>query len=160
MLWACWQQSLHLFHDLGFGGICILFDEAESMVSFTRSSRREKAGSQLDAARQIRRLVGRSLFHLCNEPSFAETYASRTEFHPRKADRRVLEIPPLDPDEAANLVQNIVHVYREQYGDVIPPSKIQAILKRSVDLAIPNKSNVIRSIVGALDEIRTQARRD
>ena len=143
-----------LFRDIGYGGVCILFDEAEGIASFARSAHRERAIANLfRIARSAESSVG-CYFVYATTPSFADVVRDYAPFHAANADRRVLELAPLSPSEIRELVDRLRTVYEAAYAISIPDGVAGAVRDAAADGATSRVGDLTRSVVQAFDEFR------
>ena len=143
-----------LFRDIGYGGVCILFDEAESIASFARSAHRERAITNLfRIARSAESSVG-CYFVYATTPSFAEVVREHAPFHAANADRRILELAPLSATEVRQLVDRLRTVYEAAYAISIPERVVGAVRDAGGDGGTSRVGDLTRSIVQAFDEFR------
>jgi len=143
-----------LFRDIGYGGVCILFDEAESVASFARSLHRERAIESLfRIARAAEESVG-CYFVYATTPSFAEIVREFPEFHAATSDAEILELRPLQPGEIRQLISKIRSVYEAAYAEALPDDRVVVIQDVLAD-ETSRVGDLTRGVVQAFDEIRS-----
>ncbi len=143
-----------LFRDIGYGGICILFDEAESLVSFSRSKQKDRAVLNLT---RLVRAAGTTVgcyFVYATTPSFVDAYGARPEFRPAGADGTALQLEALSPEDVKELIDLLIKLYCEAFGDVIPDGWAGRIRTALSGRATARVSDLTRAIISSLDEIR------
>ena len=146
-----------LFRDIGYGGVCVLFDEAEALVSFQRSSDRELAVRNLKRIVQAAEESAGVYFVYATTPSFVDSYGSSGEFHARGADETVLKLRALSRADSVVLAARLMGIYHEAYGWA-PPASLAAFIES--DLAGRHTSRIsefTRMAIAALDESRDAA---
>ena len=142
----------HLFKQLGYKGLCILFDEAEAIHSFSRYSYRDKAyASLLNICRAAERYPS-CYFLYSTTPSFFDTYtrywASDNEI---RADH-IYELERLSSNELRALADRILPMYCTAY-DWKKPVAIEASIRKLAEAGKDGRvGDFVRGIVAFLDE--------
>lgn len=146
-----------LFQDIGYGGICVLFDEAEALVSFQRSSERELA------VRNLKRFVSAAddytgcYFVYATTPSFVDSYGSSPEFHARSGDGTVLQLAELSGPDVVELAARVMTIYHDAYG-WSPPDSVAATISDTLGERHSQRvADLTRLAIAALDEARLAA---
>ncbi len=140
-----------LARDIGYAGFCILFDEAEAIVSFGRSSQRSRALANL--VRIVRQTEGSTgtYFVYAATPSFFDMLDVNQELHPRGSDGVVLTPRPLETECLSALAERVAAVHGAAYAWMPPPERVQKILARAPGARV---SDLTKRLVAALDELR------
>jgi hypothetical protein len=138
---------------LGYGGLCILFDEAEGIVSFTRSSQQEAAvGNLIRMLRMTAKSEG-CYFIYAATPSFFDQYGDRADLQSPNSDNTVLKLERLSTPAIHELVDHIGSLYAAAYSLEIPPTLLDAV-KSATREDYGRVSDLTRLTVAALDEHR------
>ena len=147
-------ESIAAFvRDLGYGGLCILFDEAEGIVSFTRSSQQEAAvGNLIRMLRMTARAEG-CYFIYAATPSFFDAYGEREDLQSPNSDGTALKLERLSAPAIAELVDRIVSLYAAAYSVEVPLALVDTI-KKATREDYGRVSDLTRITVAALDEHR------
>lgn len=141
-----------LFRHLRYKGVCILFDEAESLHSFAYSARRDRAyGNLLKIIRESHHFP-HCYFLYATTPSFFDSYAHYWPHDHRIGSSQVLELDPVPTEDIQELTQKICAIYRIAY-DWQPGQDIQAALMAIGDRMGHDKvGDIVRTTVALLDE--------
>jgi len=141
---------------IGFKGICILFDEAEAIHSFARSSQRDQAYTNLQQIIQQSRRFPHCYFLYATTPSFFDSYGSGWLARQLGLDT-MLELEPLGTDERQAIGTKIAKVYAQAMGWEVPPNVLKAIRKAADLTAQERVGDYVRKTVAILDEARAMA---
>lgn len=139
--------------DLGYGGLCILLDEAEGIVSFTRSSQREAALANLVRLLRMTLNADGCYFIYAATPSFFDAYGDRPSLRPPNSDGEVMRLERLNTLAIHELVDRICNLYAAAYSIDVAPALIATIKKAARD-DYGRVSDLTRMTVAALDEKR------
>jgi hypothetical protein len=143
-----------LARDIGYAGVCVLFDEAEGIVSFARSSQRSAAVANLvRVVRQTERSHG-SYFVYAATPSFFDLLDVNRQLQPRGSDGLIMSPLPLETDCLHELGARIVLLHSTAYQwepDAATTARLITALQPS-----DRVSDTTRALVAALDEMREQ----
>jgi len=141
---------------IGFRGICILFDEAEAIHSFARSSQRDQAYANLQ------QIIGQSqqfphcYFLYATTPSFFDSYGS-SWLALRLGTDAMLELEPLDSEAREAIGTKIARVYSRATGWDVPASMLRVIRQAAGITASERIGDYVRKTVAILDEARQMA---
>jgi hypothetical protein len=140
----------------GFKGICILFDEAEAIPSFSYSKR-------IEAYANLGWLINQSAgfshcyFIYATTPSFFESY---TNSLPAAAGPdSILELTPLSPHERQEVAERISRIYSLASNWEPTPEISRAIRIATTHRVDERMGDCIRKVITILDEGRAKAER-
>jgi hypothetical protein len=143
---------------IGFKGICILFDEAETIHSFALSSHRDQAYTNLQQIIQQSRRFPHCYFLYATTPSFFDSYGSDWLAQQLDLDS-MLELGPLDIEERQAIGTKIGKVYTRATGWEAPLS-VMKVIHKTADLTIEERvGDYVRKAVAILDEKRPRHER-
>lgn len=143
---------------IGFKGICILFDEAEAIHSFARSSQRDRAYTNLQQIIQQSRRFPHCYFLYATTPSFFDSYGSDWLAQQLDLDS-MLELEPLDIEERQAIGTKIGKVYARATGWEAPLD-VMKVIHKTADLTREERvGDYIRKAVAILDEKRPRHER-
>jgi hypothetical protein len=137
---------------IGFKGICILFDEAESIHSFARSSYRDQAYDNLRQIIQHSQRFPYCYFLYATTPSFMNSYDS--SWVRQLTSNALLELDPLNMGERQDIGEKITEIYTTAYGWKAPPKIMNVIYKAAKYVEGVSIGDFIRQVIGILDETR------
>jgi len=141
---------------IGFRGICILFDEAEAIHSFARSSQRDQAYANLQQIIQQSRRFPHCYFLYATTPSFFDSYGTGWLAQQLGLDT-MLELEPVSTEERQAIGTKIAKVYLRATGWEAPPNVLKAI-RRAADLTAGERiGDHVRKTVAILDEAKAMA---
>ena len=143
-----------LARDIGYAGICVLFDEAEAMVSFSRSTQRAQALTNIvRVVRAVEQSPG-IYFVYAATPSFFDLVDVSQKLQPRTSDGIVLTPQPLSISDLSVLADRIAEVHSVAYSWIPPIDMMKSVVTTlSVDARI---SDTTKRLVAALDELHEQ----
>ena len=141
---------------IGFKGICILFDEAEAIHSFARSSQRDQAYANLQQIIHQSRRFPRCYFLYATTPSFFDSHGSGRLAQQLGLDT-MLELEPLSTEERQAIGTKIVKIYVRAMGWEAPPD-VMKVVRKIADLTAGERvGDYIRKTVAILDEAKAMA---
>ena len=142
----------HLFKQLGYKGLCILFDEAEAIHSFSRYSFRDKAyASLLNICRSAERYPN-CYFLYSTTPSFFDAYTSYWAADSEIRADHIYELERLSSNELTTLADKILSVYCVAYNWK-QPAGIEASFRKLAEAGKDERvGDFVRGIVAFLDE--------
>ena len=147
-------QIAHLVRYIGYKGICILFDEAESAHSFAYYRHRDQAFQNLHRITRESRQFPHCYFLYATTPSF---FISYPDYEDVVGGLEVLELDPLSREQRLELCNRISDIYRMAYNWA-PPPETTGVLKQ-VELHERQRGSetgaLVRAAVAALDELRS-----
>lgn len=138
---------------IGFKGICILFDEAEAIHSFARSSQRDQAYANLQQVIRQSRQFPHCYFIYATTPSFFDSYGS-SWLASQVGLGTVLELEPLGMEERQAIGSKITELYARATGWEAPPNVMKGIRKAAELTASGRVGDYVRQTVAILDEAR------
>jgi P-loop Domain of unknown function (DUF2791) len=139
--------------DLGYGGLCILFDEAEGIVSFSRSSQQEAALNNLVRLLRMTTRAEGCYFMYAATPSFFDAFGDRPSLQPPNSDGTVMKLERLSVPAIHELIHRISSLYAAAYSIDVPPELI-ATIRKATNEEYGRVSDLTRMTVAALDEYR------
>lgn len=146
-----------LARDIGYAGVCVLFDEAEAIVSFSRSSQRSEALTNLvRIVRQTEKSEG-TYFVYAATPSFFDLLDVNERLRPHESDGVVLTPQPLADDCLHELALRVSVLHGTAYEWAPPAEKVERIAGTLAPSMRVSEST--KKLVAALDELREQAPR-
>lgn len=144
-----------LFRHLGYRGLCILFDEAEAIHSFSRGVH------QADAYHNLHRMVTESrdfphcYFVYATTPTFFDTYGSFWSEESLVRPEDILELERLSLSDLRLLARKVVAVH-EKASAWQAPRKVLKAVEDALTASPPDRvGDGIRQLVSVLDEYRT-----
>ena len=140
---------------IGFKGVCILFDEAEAIHSFARSSQRDRAYANLQQIIQQSRRFPHCYFLYATTPSFFDSYGSEW-FAQQLGMDTMLELEPLSIEERQAIGTKVAKVYARAMDWQVPPNVLKAIRKAAELTAQERVGDYVRKTVAILDEARAK----
>ena len=148
-------QIAHLVRYIGYKGLCILFDEAESAHSFAYYGHRDQAFQNLRRITRESKQYTHCYFLYATTPSFFTTYPSYGDV---VGELEVLELEVLSREQRLKLYSRIANIYCRAYNWTTP-SKTTEVL-RSIEVIERQRGaeidSLVRAVVAALDELRRQ----
>lgn len=138
---------------IGFKGICILFDEAEAIHSFSRSGQRDRAYANLLHIIDESQAFPHCYFLYATTPSFFESYGSGALIQ-RLGAISMMELEPIDTDLRYGLGKKIANVYARAFDWDIPSTTYRHISKVAELSRSDRIGNYVRQMVAILDEER------
>jgi len=141
---------------IGFKGICILFDEAEAIHSFSYSAQRDKAYANLQRIIHQSRDFPHCCFVYATTPSFFDSYGSNWVCEHLGSDS-ILELDPLGGEEREAIGAKIAKIYAVATGWEASPKVVKAIRKAASPMTGERIGDYIRKVVAILDEARMRA---
>jgi hypothetical protein len=143
-----------LFRHLGYSGVCILFDEAESIHSFADSRHRDAAYSNLSGLARDSRKFSHCYFLYATTPSFFQSYSRYWPRDQAIGPEEVLELDSLDEGELRELAHRICRIYEVAYSTTIPEDAKSFVERLAPKMTTEPIGRVVRSCVAYLDEKR------
>lgn len=141
-----------LFRHLGYKGVCILFDEAESIHSFAKWQHQETAYRNLLRIIKDSRSFPRCYFLYATTPSFFSNYA---HYWPRDSGigaDDILELYPLTGAELQQLAQSICQIYAAAYGQDVSKDAQRFLERLAPRMSEEPVGEFVRTCVAYLDE--------
>jgi hypothetical protein len=143
-----------LFRNLGYKGMCILFDEAEAIHSFSNYSQRDRAYGNLLKLTEAAGWFPHCYFLYATTPSFFDAYSHYWPFEQSINARHIYELERLSISELKALAQKISDIYCTAYGWT-EPSNVKASLERLAEAGIDSRiGDFVRGCISFLDEKR------
>lgn len=143
-----------LFRNLGYKGMCILFDEAEAIHSFSNYSQRDKAYTNLLKLTEAAGQFPHCYFLYATTPSFFDAYAHYWPFERRINAKHIYELERLSIPELKVLAQKIVDIYCAAYAWT-RSADIGSSLGRLADAGSDSRiGDFVRGCISFLDEKR------
>lgn len=142
-----------LFKSLKYRGICVLFDEAESIHSFARIEHRDEAYINLFHIIKNSQQAANCYFLYATTPSFFDNYA---HYWPSKhgiESKDILDLERLNVEEFQELASKIFRIYIAYLGKQIP-TNVEVILRKLATNPQYSDSlgNFVRRCIAILDE--------
>jgi hypothetical protein len=141
-----------LVRDLGFRGLCVFFDEAESALSFG-TIRTAQAFQNLYRLVQKAPSLPNCYFIYATTPSFFDSYRGYWPEDKPIADSHIYALEPLSLDEYVELAGNICAISSRAYDWNAPHEKVRQLVKPLVD-ETRDVGRFVRSLVAVLDRSR------
>ena len=155
------DNALHILSEMaiairyiGFKGICIFFDEAESIHSFASSYNKDRAYNNLLQIIKQSQEFPHCYFLYATTPSFIESF--ETDWFQRISSRPLLTLERLRRPQRQEIGKKIVDIYATAFDWKAPPDVVEAIevvAKSREDVSI---GNFVRAIIAIFDELRVQ----
>ena len=143
-----------LFKNLKYRGICILFDEAESIHSFSISENRDRAYNNLFHIIQQSHSTPRCYFLYATTPSFFDNYIPYWPTH-RIKDSDIFELEKLGVAQLQRLSSNICEIYSIARGAKVPQNIEQRLVNLVSDPSFGDTvGTLVRRCIAILDEGR------
>jgi hypothetical protein len=137
---------------IGFNGICILLDEAESIHSFAKSSHQDQAYANLKQIITQSQFFPHCYFLYATTPSFMGSFD--TSWIRKLTSNALLELESLTVQERQEAGNKIIEIYTEAYNWRAPPKIVKAIHIAAGSVEGVSIGNYIRKVIGILDETR------
>jgi len=140
-----------LFRHLGYKGVCILFDEAESIHSFAKWQHQETAYRNLLKIIEDSRLFPHCYFLYATTPSFFSNYAL---YWPRDSGigpDDILELSPLTGGELQQLAQKICQIYALAYEPDVSQDAQRFLQRLAPQMSEEPVGKFVRTCVEYLD---------
>jgi hypothetical protein len=148
-----------LFRHLGFKGIVVLFDEAETIHSLSYYSHQEKAYKNLLQIIDQSRQFPSCYFVYSTTPSFFDNYFSFWPCNQKINADDIYELTPLTKDELYDLAKKIFAIHCAAYTWK-SRTKIEPSLKKISDVGSSQSvGNFVRAVVSFLNEKMNEYRR-
>lgn len=143
-----------LVRQLGFRGLCIFLDEAESVLSFGQGTRSAyQAYANLCQIVQTGPLLRNCYFIYAATPGFFDEYTEYWPAEPIK-DSHIYPLEPLSESEYFLLAERICRIYGKAYGVQVPVQKVTEVAKPLLQVLNANGSgsvsDFVRSIIAIL----------
>ena len=143
-----------LFRNLRYHGICILFDEAESIHSFARGEHQDQAYSNLFQIVRQSQSTSRCLFLYATTPSFFDNYSYYWPSQHRINDNDILELERLEAPELRRLASNLCKIYSTAYGIEVPED-VEQVMRKIGEASVSERiGDFTRRCIAILDEKR------
>jgi hypothetical protein len=139
--------------DLGYGGLCILLDEAEGIVSFSRSSQRSAAVGNLVRLVRMTKGAASCYFVYAATPSFFTEFGDREDLGTPGTNTDNLRLDRLTTAQIHELVDRIAALYAAAYALHLPSAllgHVKAVLRDDYGRV----SDLTRLTIAAYDEHR------
>ncbi len=143
-----------LFRNLGYKGICILFDEADPIHSFARYDHQDEAYRNLFRIIRNSQQSAHCYFLYATTPTFFDNYLSYWPSKNKISDNDVFELERLNVTELRELGSNIHQIYCVYKGKERSDSTDQLLWE------LPSKpgfsdsiGNFVRRCIGIMDEL-------
>jgi hypothetical protein len=147
------EQITVLVRHLGFRGLCIFLDEAESVLSLSRGNLTNQAYMNLYHIAKVGPYLQNCFFIYAATPSFFNDYAS---YWPDQAvidASTVYNLEPLQPEEHIELAERICGIYGKAYDWLAPVDQIRQIVPRITENG--GVGALVRILVAILDRLRS-----
>ncbi len=138
---------------IGFKGVCILFDEAEAIHSFSASSQRAQAYANLQQIILQSRGFPHCYFVYATTPSFFEGYGSEWILEQLGQDS-IMELPSLGEAEREALGAKVAQIYGIA-GGWHPPSNVLEALRRDATCWEGRVGDYVRRAIAIMDEAKS-----
>ncbi len=142
-----------LFKNLKYSGICILFDEAESIHSFASSNQRDSAFNNLSHLVNSSSKLRNCYFLYATTPTFFD-YSDAYQIGSLIDNNRIFELEKLTVFERKHLVSQICKIYEISQG-INVPKKYSQILDSAAEISDSTESigDFVRKCITVLDNI-------
>jgi hypothetical protein len=147
-------QMALLFKNLKYSGICILFDEAETIHSFSRAVNRDAAYNNIFQITKQSKKTPFCYFLYATTPSFFDNYAP---YWPatRISSTDIIELERLEAAELEKLALIICDIYAVAKVIKVPQQTHRMLLQLTQDPSFSDTiGNFVRRCVGILDEMK------
>jgi len=147
-----------LFRNLGYRGICIFFDEAESIHSFAKFEHQTRAYDNLLQIVKRSQSSSHCYFLYATTPSFFDNnfFFWRDDL----GQEQIYELEKLDSEELEKLASNLCQIYSLAVESKFPPSIEQTLKKLASDPSFSNNiGEFVRKCISYLDEKSDAKRR-
>jgi len=141
-----------LFRNLNYQGVCILFDEADPIHSFSRFEDQDRAYRNLFQIIQQSQIAPHCYFLYATTPSFFDNYNNYwTES--RITNEDIFELEKLDPSELQSLSLKLCKIY-SIYKRSKVPENIEQMLRKIASSSSFSETlgNFVRRCIAILDE--------
>jgi len=135
---------------IGFKGICIFFDEAESIHSFARSTDKDKAYANLQQIIKQSQTFPHCYFLYATTPSFLNSFDNG--WIRQLYNKPFLTLEALDTVKRQEIGEKIIDLYACAYEWKAPPKVAKAISIAAKLTDGVTIGNYIRKVIGILDE--------
>lgn len=143
-----------LFKNLKYRGICILFDEAESIHSFSISENKDRAYNNLFHIIQQGQSTPRCYFLYATTPTFFDNYSTYWPTH-RIKDSDIFELENLSVVQLQRLSSKLCEIYSIARGAKVPQNIEQKLVNLVSDPSFSDTlGNLVRRCIAILDEGR------
>jgi len=148
-------QIAHLVRYIGYKGICIFFDEAESTHSFAYYGHRDRAFQNLRRITQESKNFHHCYFLYATTPSFFNNYPDYNDI----IEIEVLELELLSQEQRRKLCSLICDIYSRAYDWKVPAKTKEVLGHIEATLRQQNAEigDLVRAVVAALGELRRKA---
>ena len=146
-------QIAHLVRYIGYKGLCILLDEAESVHSFASYRHRDRAFQNLQRITRESKDFSHCYFLYATTPSF---FANYPDYGDIVGELEVLELESLGREQRLELCDRISDVYGIAYEWARPPNMPKVLEQIEMENAKRSSEigSLVRAAVAALDELR------
>ncbi len=155
--WIDSSNALHILSEvavaiknIGFKGICVFFDEAESVYSFATSKQREQAFVNLQQIINQSKTFPHCYFIYATTPSFFDAYGY--DWAKSFYAKPFLKLEELGADQREEIGDKIIKLYNIAYDVNVPPAVQKAIYKAANSIGGNSIGNYIRKVVAILDD--------
>jgi len=144
-----------LFKNLGYKGICILFDEADPIHSFARYEQQDQAYNNLFNIILNSQQSTHCYFLYATTPSFFDNYSRYWPSAYRISENNIFELDKLTVQELQELASNIYGIYCIYKGKTRLANVDQLLLKLPQEPGFSDSvGNFVRKCIGILDELQ------
>ena len=142
-----------LFKNLKYSGICILFDEAESIHSFALSAHRDAAFNNISHLIKRSGKAHSCYFLYATTPAFFD-YSGSYQIDTHVKGRNVIELERLSTSDKKRLASRICQIYGIALGRDVP-KKAARVVETAAGLPDLTESvgDFVRKCITVLDEI-------
>jgi hypothetical protein len=126
---AALHEITMLVRQLGFRGLCIFLDEAESVLSFSRLQQLDKAYDNLGRIVESGADLSHCYFIYAATPTFFENYAVYWSHHSLIDPAHVYELPSLSTEELCELAERIARIYSNAYQSPLETQWLRQIVE-------------------------------
>ena len=135
---------------IGFKGICIFFDEAESIHSFARSTEKDRAYANLQQIIQQSQTFPHCYFLYATTPSFLDSFD--VGWIRQLYSKPFLSLETLGVESRQEIGDNIIDLYASAYQWRATPKVSKAINISAKIIDGVTIGNYVRKVIGILDE--------
>lgn len=141
-----------LFRHLGYKGMCILFDEAEAIHSFSHYSQRDRAYANLLNITRAAEKYPNCYFLYSTTPSFFDNYSGYWVSEYKIRPEHIYELERLPGDELKTLGERIITIYCTAYGWKKPIGVDASVSKLAQAGKDQRIGDFVRGVIAFLDE--------
>ncbi len=141
-----------LFRHLGYKGMCILFDEAEAIHSFSHYSHRDRAYANLLSITRAAQKYPNCYFLYSTTPSFFDTFSDFWGSEYTISGDHIYELERLSADRLKTLGERIATIYCTAYGWKKPIDIDASVSKLAQTGKDQRIGDFVRGVIAFLDE--------